>query len=205
MPRHRDSAHSLPSFPMGRNSNASVFAKLCPRRDYVGCFSAAMTARYPSLELFGATGWPRREDPLLDAAAHAARLHRSCAVFDARTSSPPPSATPALQRSAGVANSLADSPEESFTSSALRGTTSTRLAGFELADRAALRSQLREASHRALISASDGRLRCGSSSRQLDERLLVLIGLPIKKSMAAPHLLGRCVPTWLVQLRSCNT
>lgn len=114
-------------------------------------------------------GRGRREDPTLDAAFHARRLFPDCAVHDIR-----------LRFGMTMASALPsrEGVNESFTSSALRGMTSTRLVA-TLADRNSLRSGLHEASRRAALAATDQRpLRCASSSRALDEQVLVLLGLP---------------------------
>ena len=151
---------------MGDNANVSVLHALCPRRDYKQCFSRALAHRYPSIDLFGVTGSPPHEDQSLDAAAHARRLFPRCAVHDLRTST-----------SYGAAWApTEDGRGESFTSSALRSTTSTVIVPSPNA--AALRTRLREASASATSRLPSGALRCGSSSRALDERLLILIGLP---------------------------
>ena len=41
---------ALPVFPMGENSNLSALVSVCPHRDYKGCFTQALTKRYPSPE-----------------------------------------------------------------------------------------------------------------------------------------------------------
>ena len=136
--RHRPVA--VPSFPIGENANKSVYHEVCPQRDYRRCFGKALQRRYPSPDLFGPTGYPRREDPSVDAAAHARRLFPGCETIDQRVAVP--IYDPAGSVARRGAASAVDGPEESFVSSALRGTTSTRLVP-ALQDSAALRERLR--------------------------------------------------------------
>ena len=164
---------SVPRFPIGTNSNASILHELCPKRDYKACFSADLKVHYPVSDLFGATGWPKREDPSLSAAAHAARLFPTCGGEDFRSSSSDVADSPPAGE---------DGPTESFVSSALRGSTSIQVSMPPIAV-AELRKRLREASRVAVArlsssGSSSRRLRCASSSRALDERLLILIGIP---------------------------
>ena len=165
MPDSDRPLRKLPNVPMGENANVSLLLALCPNRDYKGCFSQALSRRYPSVDLNGPM---RGEDFSLDAAAHALRKLPKCAVFDHRTST--------SERTVALPADI-DGPGESFTSSALRGTTSTRLVA-PLADNDLLRTRLREASAGALTRLPRGTLRCGSSSRSLDYGLLILLGLP---------------------------
>ena len=111
-PRDRP-LRELPNVPMGENANVSLLLALCPNRDYKGCFSQALSRRYPSIDL---SGTMRGEDFSLDAAANAQRKLPKCAAFDHRTST--------SERTVALPADI-DGPGESFTSSALRGSTSS--------------------------------------------------------------------------------
>ena len=164
----RDAPAAVPFFPMGENANLSALQSRCPHRDYKSCFGAAMARRYPSPDLFH-VGRPTPEDSWFDAAHYARRRFPGCVAQDARESTAP-TARQSYED---------DGPGESFTSSALAVPPSERI---HPAPPAAteLRRQLREASAKA--ASRDGldgaALRCGSPIRALDERILLMIGLP---------------------------
>lgn len=192
MPRRAfDVPAALPVFPMGENSNLSALVSVCPHRDYKGCFTQALTKRYPSPELFSVRNV---EDDTRTAAKHAARLFPKCAVDDVRTSDAGP-----VRQLAG-----AHGPGESFVSSALGSIPAERRIFPAPPNVIELRKRLRDASAYAVAhvesaattaaattstasssgagrdtsSSSGGSLRCASPARALDERLLMLIGLP---------------------------
>lgn len=173
--RHIDKPMALPRFPMGENGNLSALLAVCPNRDYNGCFGRAMIERYPSPELFSGTD-------SRTAANHAQRLFPKCAVEDVRTSD----ADPVRQ----LPNE--DGPGESFVSSALVSIPGGQRIFPSLPNAADLRLRLREASAHATarvppassssgnahLKSLGGELRCASPARALDERLLIMIGLP---------------------------
>ena len=132
----------------------------------------ALEARYPVVNLFGATlgaKHRRHEDPSLTPADHARRVFGpSCAVRDARTAEEPPAA---------AASSAAD---ESFVSAALRGDTTASARNYARPPTTkGLRERLQAMSAQALSSVQPpGALRCASPAAALNTRLLLLIGLP---------------------------
>jgi len=159
---------------MGENSNLTDLLAACPNRDYNGCFSRAMRARYPSPELFHVGRPPAPAD--MGAADYARRLFPGCES----------SRAPQPHEEGGLA--------ESFTSSALDVPASQRIhaAAPTAAD---LRRKLREASARALAGLPTGTLRCGSPIQALDSRLLLMIGLPT--TARDPRRRGAARTSWM--------
>ena len=161
---------AVPTFPMGVNANSSILLEVCPRRNYQHCFSRAMSARYPSYELFAFTSGPRRrEDPSISAAQVAEGLFPSCAARDLRASTTMPAA---------VMPADDDGPGESFTSSALVVPEAERIHP-PAANAEGVRKKLQAASRTAVRrDDTSGLLRCASPSRALDGRILLMLGLP---------------------------
>ena len=178
-PKGCDSPAPLPQFPIGENTNLSSLIPICPKRDYQGCFSKALSKRYPSPELFD----PR--DVVPRTAADYARLHfSSCTMNDVRGGDDNPMWTGRFSD---------DGPGESFVSSALVSVSDDRRIFPPLPNADELRRRLRTASTKATLAAqakalrpdgaagaseSRGSLRCSSPASALDARLLMLIGLP---------------------------
>ena len=75
---------ALPRFPLGQNTNLTVFRQSCPNRDYNRCFNRVMSRIYPSPELFA--GRPRDEVPNMGAPYYASLRYPRCEVNDVRSS-----------------------------------------------------------------------------------------------------------------------
>lgn len=144
--------HTLPSWPIGENSNSSHLRELCPQRDYRKCFVRATKLRYNVSELQFVP--PRGQD-----AAHAA-----ASVFPGCSSSHP------VRR--GHLDSL-----HSFSASALQPTEHVlhRAPHPGRIKRLAMRLEQAAKSRQAALPGSLG---CDSSVSALGQQLVLLLGVP---------------------------
>ena len=158
MQRRRDAPASVPRIPIGRNANSSLLSAICPHADYRGCWSRALAARYPVIDLFGRGSL---KDPSLTAADYARRQLPKC------------EAVPEVQSGGGGDSGAALSldSDESFVAAALDGSGARITPSPPQA--AKLRAQLEAASLEARRRISG--LSCASPSRELNFEAGLLI------------------------------